>query len=134
MSPSRTAPRRRVAPNSLLSLMARWPQSWAGFEADLPFGTGLVAEMRPFVLHLEALALTPKTVRRHLNNLWAIGGEIIRRLHDQPELRDHSPRAVLLEAVELGEAPLLHHAGEDEQRALDATARRLLRFLGAGAQ
>ena len=28
--------------------------------------------------------LSPKTIRRHVNNLWLLGGEIIRDLHYDP--------------------------------------------------
>jgi hypothetical protein len=31
--------------------------------------------------------LSPKTIRRHVNNLWLLGGEIIRDLHYDPSLR-----------------------------------------------
>lgn len=117
---------------SLLALMNEWPDSWAGLEADKAFGAALVAEMRPFVVHMQSLGLAPRTVRNHLDNLWVIGGEIVRRLHDEPELRRKEPREVLLDAIDLGEAPLVHGASESEQRGLDATARRLLRFLTKG--
>jgi len=36
---------------------------------------------------------------------------------------------LLLDAVALGEAPLLYRATEQEQAETDATARKLLRFL-----
>jgi hypothetical protein len=111
--------------------MDEWPESWAGSALDKPFGAGLVAEMRPFVLHLETLKLAPRTFRRHLNSLWVIGGEIIRRLYDEPKLRQKTPRAVLLDAIDCGEAPLVYTASEEEQRGFDGTARRLLRFLTA---
>jgi hypothetical protein len=109
--------------------MDQWPDSWAGVADDKPFGAGLVAEFRPFVAHLQTLGLAHKTVRRHLDSLWVIGGEIIRRLNYEPALRNANPRDLLLHAVAGGEAPLAPHATEADQRAFDATARRLLRFL-----
>ena len=112
--------------------MDQWPDSWAGVDADKPVGAGLVAEFRPFVAHLQTRGLQPKTVRRHLDSLWVIGGEIIRRLNYEPALRKTNPRELLLDAVVGGEAPLAPHASEADQRVFDATARRLLRFLSAG--
>jgi hypothetical protein len=123
MSPSPKKP--------LLALMDEWPDNWAGSAIDKPFGAGLVEEMRPFVVHLDSLRLTRRTVRNHLDNLWVIGGEIIRRLYDEPKLRKKKPRAVLLDAIDLGEAPLVCRASEEEQRGFDATAHKLLRFLTA---
>lgn len=109
--------------------MDQWPDSWAGVAADKPFGTGLVAEFRPFVAYLQTLGLSRKTVRRHLDNLWVIGGEIIRRLNYEPHLRKTTPRHLLLETVAEGVAPLVVNASEAEQSAFDVTARQLLRFL-----
>jgi len=109
--------------------MDQWPDSWAGVAADKPVGAGLVAEFRPFVAHLQTLGLAPKTVRRHLDSLWVIGGEIIRRLNYEPVLRKTTPRQLLLDSIFDGEAPFAYNATENEQRSLDATARRLLKFL-----
>ncbi len=114
---------------SLLTQMDAWPDSWALQEDDIAFGKGLVAEFRPFVVHLQSLGLAPRTVRKHLDNLWVIGGEIVRRLDHAPEPRGDTPLEVLLEAIDIGEAPLVHDATEAEQRGFDATARRLYRFL-----
>jgi hypothetical protein len=127
--PSSKKPGRVDPVGSFLTTMVQWPDSWAGVPDDRPFGVGLVAEFRPFVTHLLALGLAPKTVRRHVDSLWVIGGEVIRRLNDEPELRRTNPRELLLDTVAGGEAPLAPHASEDEQRTFDATARRLLRFL-----
>lgn len=89
----------------------------------------MLAELRPFITHLIEDGLSAKTVRRHLDNLWAIGGEVVRRFNFEPELRHESPRKLLLDAVDIGEAPLLPQATEAEQRSADATARKLLKFL-----
>jgi hypothetical protein len=35
---------------------------------------------RPFIEHLAASSLSPKTIRRHMDNLWLLGGDIIRDL------------------------------------------------------
>src|ERR1035438_366488 len=65
----------------------RWPRSWMGLEKDLPPGEQLLTQIRPFIEHLASSSLSPKTIRRHVNNLWLLGGEIIRDLHYDPSLR-----------------------------------------------
>ena len=55
-----------------------WPRSWMGLEKDLPPGEQLIALFRPFLEHLAASDLSPKTIQRHVDNLWALGGEFIR--------------------------------------------------------
>ena len=110
--------------------MEDWPKSWAGTREDTPVGRRLVAVLQLFMTHPQQQELAPSTRRRHLDNLWFIGGEIIRRVNDEPALRKQPARALLLDAVLRGEAPLLHDT-EEQQRAVDATARKLLTFLSA---
>jgi hypothetical protein len=129
MSPSSRQIGKLGPSQTILTLMDQWPDSWAGVAADKPFGVALVAEFRTFLVYLQTLGLSPKTVRRHVDNLWVIGGEIIRQLNYEPALRKTKPRQLLLDTVALGEAPLVPHASEAQQRRFDATARRLLRFL-----
>jgi hypothetical protein len=114
--------------------MEHWPHSWAGSDADIPVGNTLVAEMKPFIVHLCSLGLVRSTVRNHLDNCWAIGGEIIRAVVMQSVRRSRSPHKLLLDAIVHGEAPLIYGASEDEQRGFDATARKLLKFLTPDAQ
>jgi hypothetical protein len=51
-----------------------------GLDKDLPPGEELVVCLRPFIEHLASSSLSTKTIRRHLGNLWLLGGEIIRDL------------------------------------------------------
>jgi len=58
-----------------------------GEEKDIPPGEKLVACFRPFLDALVASELSPKTIQKHVDNLWALGGEIIRNLNETPSLR-----------------------------------------------
>jgi hypothetical protein len=49
-----------------------WPRLWMGLEKDLPPGEELVVCLRPFIEHLAASSLSPKTIRRHVRNLWLL--------------------------------------------------------------
>lgn len=129
MSSSSKRNTKNVDADKLHTLMDRWAKSWAGTAEHVPVGEGLVAELRPFIRYLAQSGLTARTVRRHLDNTWVIGGEIIRQVDWEPKLRDERPRKLLLDAIDIGEAPLVHDYSEEEQRSLDATARKLLRFL-----
>src|ERR1039457_6283848 len=81
---------------ALLELYCRgldgWPRAWMGMEKDLPPGEKLVACFRPFLEGLVASDLSPKTIQKHVDNLWALGGEIIRDLHENPSLDRKSTR------------------------------------------
>lgn len=116
---------------SLVASMEALPESWACLPEDVPVGKGLVTELRPFVVHLEQRGLAPAKIRGHVNGLWVIGGEIIRRLDEDPRQRKLTARKLLLGAIEGGEAPLANGVSEADQNAIDATARKLLRFMTA---
>jgi hypothetical protein len=99
-----------------------------GLEKDLPPGERLLALFRPFLESLAASDLSPKTIQKHVDNMWALGGEFIRDLHDDPSMRKRPVDQALLRMIEYG-GPLLYHGGEDQQRSFDSTCRKLRRFL-----
>jgi hypothetical protein len=123
----------RSAPSSDASAYRRdlddWPRSWMGLEKDLPPGEQLLACFRPFIEHLASSSLNPKTIRKHVDNLWMLGGEIIRDLHYDPSLRKMPADRLLRNVIHEGGGPLLHSGSEDEQRSLDSTCRKFHRFL-----
>jgi hypothetical protein len=106
-----------------------WPRSWMGLEKDLPPGEELVACLRPFIEHLAASSLSPQTIRRHVDNLWKLGGEIIRDLHYDPTLRKRAADRLLRSAVHEYGGPAVNNGSEEAQRSLDATCRKLHSFL-----
>jgi hypothetical protein len=111
----------------------RWPRSWMGLDKDLPPGEQLVVLFRPFLEHLAASDLTPKTIQKHVDNMWALGGEFIRDLNYDPPLRKQPVEKHLLKMIEYG-GPLLYHGSEDQQRSFDSTCRKFRRFLGETAR
>jgi hypothetical protein len=131
----KTAPVKRAATASYSAASAydrdldNWPHSWMGLEKDLPSGEALVVCFRPFIAHLAASSLSPKTIRQHVDNLWLLGGEIIRDLNYTPALRKVPAEKLLRDAVGVDGGPLIYNGSEEEQRSLDATCRKLHRFL-----
>ena len=100
-----------------------------GFDNDLPPGEQLVACFRPFIAHLASARLSPKTIRNHVDNLWLLGGEIIRDLNNDPALRKVPAARLLRDVVHTDGGPLLYHGSEDAQRSFDSTCRKFHRFL-----
>jgi hypothetical protein len=107
----------------------RWARSWMGLEKDLPPGETLVACFRPFIEHLASSGLALRSIRRHVDNLWLLGGEIIRDLNYNPSLRKKTAEHHLRHAVYEDGGPLIHNGSEEDQRSFDATCRKLHRFL-----
>jgi hypothetical protein len=102
-----------------------------GMEKDLPPGENLVACFRPFLEELVASDLSPKTIQKHVDNLWALGGEIIRNLHEDPSLRRKHIEQILADRIDDEGGPLIYamESEEDQQRSFDSTCRKLHRFL-----
>jgi hypothetical protein len=125
--PSQPAPSLDQLPSG--TDLNEWPRTWMGFPKDVPPGEKIVACFRPFLTHLIQLQLSRKTLRKHVNNLWVLGGEIIRKLNDTPSLRKVSIDDLVFDVVEDG-GPLPYGCdSEEEGRSFESTCRKLRRFL-----
>jgi hypothetical protein len=102
-----------------------------GLEKDLPPGEKLVACFRPFLEALAASDLSPKVIQKHVDNLWSLGGEIIRNLNETPSLKKQSIEQILADRIDDEGGPLVYAMESEEslQRSLDSTCRKLHRFL-----
>jgi|ERR1017187_6030160 hypothetical protein len=106
-----------------------WPERWMGEEKDLPAGRRIVECFTPFLLHLAASGLSRKTIQKHVDNLWILGGEIIRDVNENPSLRKVTAEQLLRNVLHQEGGPLIHNGSEDEQRSFDSTCRKFHRFL-----
>jgi len=70
-----------------------------GWEKDLPPGEKLVTCFRPFLESLVSSDLSSKTIQKHVDNLWMLGGEVIRDLNETPSLRKVPVERLLSETV-----------------------------------
>jgi hypothetical protein len=97
---------------------------------DLLPGQQMVECFKPFLRHLLSSNLSAKTLRKHRNNLWLLGGEIISDLHESPRLRKRPMAQVVLAALNDEGGPLIsNRASEEQQRSFGSTCRKLHRFL-----
>jgi len=110
-----------------------WPPLWCVEPADISVAQRLLTLIKPFLLHLLAQDLAPKTLRRHRDHLCRLGGEIIRRRYDDSDLRRLSTDKLLLRLLDEEGGPLIWpRVSEQDQNAFDATCRKFYRFLSAG--
>jgi hypothetical protein len=94
-----------------------------------------VACFRPFLEHLVGSDLSPKTIQKHVDNIWALGGEIIRDLNQTPSLRKKPVEKILLDEIDQEGGPLLYGGdSEEQQNSFDSTCRKLRRFLTESAR
>jgi hypothetical protein len=114
--------------------LATWAASWCGEERDVIPGEQIVAVFTPFLLDLLAQGLSRKTRNLHRDNLWLLGGEIIRDINETPKLRKRPVGDLIREVIANDEGPLIHGGfSEQEQRSFDSTCKKLNRFLAAHA-
>ena len=110
--------------------LPQWPQRWQIASGDLAVGERIVEAFKPFLRHLIQRGLAPKTLRRHRDHLWMLGGELIRRRHEDPELKSQSVSEFIAELIDEETGPLIWpRISESEQDAFDVTCRQLHRFL-----
>jgi len=112
--------------------LEQWPRTWCGDDSDLPPGQAIVEFLKPFLLHLLDEGLATKTLHRHRDHLWLLGGELIRRRYDDPKLKKMSVAKAIDELIEDEGGPLIYpQITEAEQKSFDATCRKLYKFLNS---
>ena len=112
-----------------------WPGRWSFEDSDLASGHRIVDFLKPFLLHLLAKNLTANTLRRHRDHLWMLGGEVIRRRQEDPNLCRQPVEKVTLALLEEEGGPLIWPSiTEKEQDAFDASCRKLYRFLTTASE
>jgi hypothetical protein len=95
---------KRLIPKNVKELvpdLGKWPESWMGTEKDLDYGKKLLPFMMGFIHYLIGQNLFRKTLKGHIDNLWLLGGTIIRKVSIS-EKHKKAPLKQLVEAVEAG--------------------------------
>jgi len=111
--------------------LGEWPLRWRADDGDITFGQALVETFTPFLIAVLAADVSPKTRARRRDHLWMLGGELVRRLYDEPKLRQWSAIAVVRHYIDDEGGPLIYpYITEAQQRSFDVTCRKLYRFLG----
>jgi len=106
-----------------------WPKRWLVTEHDMEYGEQLLEEMRPCAEFIAESNLAKKTVKRHLENLWILGGEIIREVN---LFEEHSTPAYqsLRQAIGPDGGPYCRHLDSETARtSFDSTCRKLYNYL-----
>ncbi len=97
---------------------------------DIPFAEKIIDILRPFVEDLMERKYTEKTIRKHIDNLWLLGGELAREINMNPELRNSDAFDVLQENIGPDGGPLCRLLEtEAELESFDSTCRKLYKFL-----
>ena len=112
-----------------------WPKRWSYEESDLAPGHRIVEFFKPFLLHLLAQKLAASTLRRHRDHLWMLGGEVVRRRQEDPQLCRLPVEKVTFVLLEEDGGPLIWpRITQQEQDAFNASCRKLYRFLTTASE
>jgi hypothetical protein len=110
-----------------------WAENWHGMPEDIPFGESIVETYKPFIRTLIKKQLATKTIQRHIDNLCRLGGEVIRLLHEDDDLRKLEPKTLLAQTVNEDGGTSCRHLDTDAARSsYDATCKKLHAFLSDG--
>jgi hypothetical protein len=117
-----------MKPEEICPDYREWPKSWMGVDEDLVYGRNVLDVFTRFVEFLLEKGLKKRTVRKHMNNLWLLGGEIIREVTMGDEY-DVPVMGRLRQTVGPYGGPFCQHLDtEAEIRSFDATCRKLDKF------
>jgi hypothetical protein len=101
-----------------------------GLPEDISLGEDIVAIFRPFAEDLLSKRYGDKTVKKHIDNLWLLGGELIRMVGMDVGLRNKEALVLLMENIGLYGGPNCRHLDNDEDfKSFDSTCRKLFKFL-----
>ncbi len=112
-----------------------WSRSWMGFEKDIEVGDKIIQEFVPFIESLVQKNLARSTIKKYMADLWVLGGEIIRGIHNDEHQRKWTGREILLHYINDVGGPLPHCWNPNEfteQRymtAYDSVCRILYKFI-----
>ena len=123
-------PAKPAAIEKLRQRMSQWPELWKVDDRDVEIGRHLAGALEPFLLDLIQQGLADKTFARHCDHIEMLGGEIVRRRYDDPDLAKQPINELLSNLIEEEGGPLIWpQITETAQRAFDATCRKLYRSL-----
>lgn len=121
-------------PNSSLASycpdLADWPGSWEIDDGDAIIGSRIIELLKPFLIDLLAHGRDRKTLVRHRDNIWLLGGEMIRRRYEDPDCAKLALNELLIALIDEDGGPFIGSSiSASDQDAFDATCRKLYRFM-----
>lgn len=107
-----------------------WPDRWEMVEEDVEYGKKMLPPMKSFIEFLIEKGFTKKTIKKHIDNLWLLGGELISRINMDEELREVSPVDLIKQNIGSDGGPYSQHLDSEAQfDSFDATCRKFHKFL-----
>ena len=125
----REAKKYMKTPEDICPDFPEWPGRWHGVKQDVPYGEAILDIMRLFVSSMINQGLKDRSIRNHIDNLFLLGGEIIRRVSLNEEYNIPPGEYLRRNVDETGGLLCRHIYSEYAQDSFDATCRKLHKFL-----
>ena len=107
-----------------------WPNRWQGMPEDIEYGQQIIAIFEHFIRRLISDKLNRKAIEIHIDNLWLLGGELIRLINQDQDNRDKVPLELLMENIGQEGGPYCRHLQtENEIKSFYSTCGKLYKFL-----
>jgi len=106
-----------------------WPNIWAGVPEDIEYGKMLTKLFKTFIKFLKDRQLSARTINDHIDNLWVLGGFIIKEINLHPDRRNKDPILLLPRYIDSWDGPTIYDLSEYEQESFDRTCRKYYKYL-----
>ena len=106
-----------------------WPSTWMGVKEDLICGRELIELFRPFIEQVITSKLSFRSQKKHIDNLWLLGGELIKDASINDEYNIPAKK-LLLDSIDHDGGPISSHLeSEASIKSFDNTCRDLYGYL-----
>lgn len=85
--------------------------------------------MKPFVKELLNSSYSSKTIKEHIDNLWLLGGYIIKHINYHEEYRKRDHLFLLTRFIDSFDGPNISDLSEYKQKSFDRTCRKYYKYL-----
>ena len=108
-----------------------WADSWEREEKDIDVGERILNYVFiPFFEFLIEKQLSKKTIKKHMDNIWLLGGELINSVNMDEELRNINELELVLKFIDSdGGLESMHNETEEETRSFDSSCKKLYKYL-----
>jgi len=108
-----------------------WPVSWMGIKEDLTYGQKLLPYFSDFLQALHAEGMSRKIFAQYRDNLWLLGGTIVREVSLYEEYQDDALEKLVKSLTDGGILPdHCDQMNSVELRAFERMCRRFEKHLG----
>src|SRR5436189_6302479 len=108
----------------------QWPQGWEIATPDIKVGKAILEYFIPFLMEQIKNGKSKRTIKKHAGYLWALGGELIREVNENPTDRRLSPEKLILKYVDALGGPYWRHASSEADHAqYNSVCRQIFKFM-----